>query len=394
MPVALSLSASECAETDRFVWDHPDFLPIFSSGNYGERGAQSVVSPGTAKNALCVGAVANVLVAPSAGSNYFCPAQPSAHSNPFQPQSSAAGAGAGAAGGDIDHEPAAEDESVSMSRLLSFVSGAGLSYDTRFKPEVVAPGHYVVSARSGGHADSDGCHSCAESLMALFGTSMSAAVTAGAAALARQYFIEGRYPSGAPVAAHAFTPSAALLKATLIHSAVPDTVESPPSGAGFSFAELNPTAAAPIPRQTGPTPKSGFGRVQLDTALKLAPPAAGQPQSPLEMFVADQAKISTDEVHSYCFRIRGGGGGGGGAGTVAGQWQTAPLALTSPLDFRATLVWSDPPAALAASWLLINNLDLRYGPHIRIRHPGASPRPRGARPGARALHCFWLFSLM
>ena len=126
--------------------------------------------------------------------------------------------------------------------------------------------------------------------------------------------------------------------------------------------------------------------MQLDTALKLAPAAAGQPQSPLEMFVADQAKISTDEVHSYCFRIRS--GGVGGAGTVAGQWQTAPLALTSPLDFRATLVWSDPPAALAASWLLINNLDLRYGPRIHSRHlSGASPRLRGGRSAAGPAHC-------
>ena len=28
----LSLSLGECRETDRFVCDHPDFLPIFSSG--------------------------------------------------------------------------------------------------------------------------------------------------------------------------------------------------------------------------------------------------------------------------------------------------------------------------------------------------------------------------
>jgi hypothetical protein len=28
--------SSYCVDTDQFVWDHPDFLPIFAAGNYGE----------------------------------------------------------------------------------------------------------------------------------------------------------------------------------------------------------------------------------------------------------------------------------------------------------------------------------------------------------------------
>jgi hypothetical protein len=46
--------------TDEYAWRDRRFLAIFAAGNYGERGAASVVSPGIAKNALTVGATRNV----------------------------------------------------------------------------------------------------------------------------------------------------------------------------------------------------------------------------------------------------------------------------------------------------------------------------------------------
>src|SRR4051794_1351479 len=117
---------------------------------------------------------------------------------------------------------------------------------------------------------------------------MSAAITAGGAAMVRQYYMDGFYPSGQPTLSDGFVPSAALLKATLIHSTVPDTVETPPNAAaGYSaFQELDPRAPTPIPYQTGPTPKSGFGRVQLDTVLKLRP-SQDLMHAALELFVVD-----------------------------------------------------------------------------------------------------------
>ena len=48
------------------------------------------------------------------------------------------------------------------------------------------------------------------------GTSMSTPVVAGAVALVRQYFMQGYYPTGAAVAANAFTPTGPLLKAVLL----------------------------------------------------------------------------------------------------------------------------------------------------------------------------------
>lgn len=45
---------------------------------------------------------------------------------------------------------------------------------------------------------------------------MSTPVAAGAVALVRQYFMQGWYPTGAPVAANAYTPSGPLLKAIVL----------------------------------------------------------------------------------------------------------------------------------------------------------------------------------
>lgn len=45
---------------------------------------------------------------------------------------------------------------------------------------------------------------------------MAAPIVAGSAALVRQYFIEGWYPTGAAVSSSGFIPSGALIKAVLL----------------------------------------------------------------------------------------------------------------------------------------------------------------------------------
>ncbi|GAG29701.1 unnamed protein product, partial [marine sediment metagenome] len=88
--------------------------------------------------------------------------------------------------------------------------GSGPTSDGRRKPEVYAPGCSTTSARSGTSCDT----------RSMTGTSMACPAVAGTAMLVRQYYLEGYYPSGAPDGNDAFTPSAALLKATLLNSAV------------------------------------------------------------------------------------------------------------------------------------------------------------------------------
>ena len=39
----------ESRDMDAFVYAYPDFLPVFASGNYGQKGYQTVVAPSSAK---------------------------------------------------------------------------------------------------------------------------------------------------------------------------------------------------------------------------------------------------------------------------------------------------------------------------------------------------------
>jgi hypothetical protein len=48
---------------------------------------------------------------------------------------------------------------------------------------------------------------------------MATPAVAGAATLVRQYFTDGFYPTGAPVAAHAYQPSASLIRAVMVAGA-------------------------------------------------------------------------------------------------------------------------------------------------------------------------------
>jgi subtilisin family serine protease len=277
----------ESRDTDRFVYDTADFLPIFAAGNYGRNGLQSVVAPGTAKNSLCIGATrSSMLSRDQSGAIDVCGSE-KASDNP------------------------------EIHRFLTIFSGRGPTYDFRIKPELVTAGEFVVSARSNGEPNVENCASCPDALHALFGTSMSTGIASGAAALTRQYYTDGFYPTGAAVVRNKFLPSAALLKATLIHSAIPDIVDPYYDADIF----LNDTYS--------PSVKYGFGRIQLNTVLK-------DPSAPYNLYVVDRKPISTLELHHYCFA----------------------LAKHVNYLFRATLVYSDPPALMSAKWLLINNLDL------------------------------------
>ncbi len=149
------------ASADRFLWEHKEFLSLFSIGNAGP-GEGTAGNPATAKNVVSVGASYN-------GSD-------------------------------------AED-------VASFSSN-GPTSDGRIKPTVIAPGYAIRSA------DSDGLKGSLNSgTTSMSGTSMATPAVAGAAALVRQYFAQGYCPGGVANPAQAIVPSAALVKAALINSA-------------------------------------------------------------------------------------------------------------------------------------------------------------------------------
>ncbi|MGV6815144.1 MAG: S8 family serine peptidase [Phycisphaerales bacterium] len=183
----------------------------------------------------------------------------------------------------------------------SFCSGGqGPTADGRRKPEIYAPGCGTTSASS-----STTCGTTS-----LTGTSMAAPAIAGSAALVRQYYEDGYYPSGLAESQDGFTPSGTLLKATLLNSAVDMTGIS-----GF------------------PSNREGWGRVLLDNALYFA----GDSTTMIIRDVRNAANdaLNTGDLDEIHFTVN---------------------SLTAPL--KATLVWHDAPAAPNASFTPVNNLDL------------------------------------
>ncbi|GMU65935.1 MAG: hypothetical protein AMXMBFR36_22090 [Acidobacteriota bacterium] len=237
-------------DVDEFMWNHKDFLIFFAAGNSGP-GTATVGSPSTAKSAVSVGATLR---------------------------------------------------GTSANSMASF-SSCGPTDDGRFKPEITVPGSGIVSANNDGSITTNNC-----STQSMSGTSMATPGAAGLAALARQYFTDGWYPSGSEVPADGFTPSAALLRATLVNSAASMT---------------NATAI--------PSNCQGWGRVLLENALYFS----GQPR---RLWVEDDAAAfpsgSSGETRSYSFTV------------ASGQ------------SLKVTLAWTDFPSTPAASLHLVNDLDL------------------------------------
>ena len=100
-PTLMGRYTTTSVRVDQYVWDNPDFLPVFSAGNSGGQTgiASSVISPGTAKNALTVGSSYNL-------------------------------------------------DSSSAIDVLANNSGRGPVLDGRVKPDIVAPGVSIYSTAS------------------------------------------------------------------------------------------------------------------------------------------------------------------------------------------------------------------------------------------------------
>ena len=270
---------------DQFVWDHPEMLILFSAGNSGvdanwdgyvDEG--SIDSPGTAKNALTVGASENYRLSGGynpggACSTYFL-----------------------CWGTDFPVNPTKDDRLSENAGELAAFSGRGPTEDGRRKPDVVAPGTNILSTRSSATtATGWGPYNYYYTYMG--GTSMATPLVAGTAALVREYYVDGGH-----------VPSAALLKATLINSAV----DIP------GYLNTNQEAGKPIPNQ-----HEGWGRIDVGAATW------GDRE------FRDNVSVGDGQTNTYFFDV---------------DYSASP--------FKVTLVWSDYPAEPAASPALVNDLDL------------------------------------
>jgi len=215
---------SDSVTVDQFMWDNRDMLITYSAGNAGEDADadgviddDSIGSPATAKNTLTVGASEN-----DREGNWDCDETVDFEFGCNSGQNDLL------TYGDFFGFPAppiSTDPSAGNAQQMAAFSSRGPTDDGRIKPDVVAPGTWILS----GYSDlyQEGYDVLANPQNGLFqdngwgvphnddykyfgGTSMSNPITAGAAAVVRDYYDK----------AHGHQATAALTKATLINSAV------------------------------------------------------------------------------------------------------------------------------------------------------------------------------
>ncbi|MET0594611.1 MAG: S8 family serine peptidase, partial [Polyangiaceae bacterium] len=247
-PYLQSNYSARTVDVDKFMWEHKEVLIVFAAGNYGRSNTEfSVGSPSTMKNGLGVGSTR------------------------------------------VNNTSNSSDENISG------FSSRGWSADGRIKPDIMTPGY---NNSAGNDRNAGGTPNCG--INGGGGTSYAAPVAVGAAALVRQYFTEGFYPSGAKSDADKITPTAALIKATMINSGVSMT------GVDNAGGPITPI----------PSNEQGWGRIRLDQSLIFA-------GGTRKILIDDHRQtMAAGATTPFTYSVKGVG---------AGQ------------QLKVTLVWTDAP---------------------------------------------------
>ncbi|MHC4975489.1 MAG: S8 family serine peptidase [Planctomycetota bacterium] len=255
-----------CSEIDSFMYDNEDSLVMFAITNGSE-----LKNPENAKNSLAV-----------------------ARTN---------------------------DTTVPLGTIGDFNKfgggGEGPTDDGRRKPDILAPGTNITSANivsrdGGGNIISD----C--TLRTLSGTSMASPAIAGAAAMTRQYFMDGFYPTGVATPGDELTPSAALVKAMIINSGQDITLTAIPSRPVTGY----------------PTDNEGWGRAQLDRVLHF--PGEARTLIVQDVRNTDGGALNTTDVTTYEVNVTG-----------------------SAEQLRVTLAFTDVEGVPLTATPVVNDIDLQ-----------------------------------
>lgn len=119
------------------------------------------------------------------------------------------------------------------------------------------------------------------------GTSMATPTCAGGAALVRQYFLEGWHATGTQVQGNSLVPSAALVKATMIHS-----------GQKMQYKTSNGAWVTP---STLPHQSQGFGSVDLSKVLYFQGESGAR-----RLYVQDREEVSQGGESMLCYDVEQG----------------------------------------------------------------------------------------
>jgi len=306
----------DSANSDDFIWNHPDMVITFSAGNAGVDGnnngvvdSDSTGSPATAKNVITVGASEN-----DRNGNWDCDSNLSYTQCAAQGGQNVPFTYGAAWPADYPAEPLKSDPSAGNAQQMAAFSSRGPTDDGRIKPDVVAPGTWVLSGYASLYQQEyDGAPNPQNGLYQydgwgypldgeykyMGGTSMSNPLVAGAAAVTRDFYQKK----------HGHAASAALVKATLINSAV-DLLDENNDGANDNDFPI-------------PNIHEGWGRVDLGAAV-------------------DDSHVYQDET----------------TGLNTGATSSYQYTVASPGTLKITLVWSDYPSTESASVNLVNDLDL------------------------------------
>jgi serine protease AprX len=296
------------SEIDKFVYENPDMVICFAAGNDGvddDRNGvtdlRQIGSQAAAKNCITVGASENFR--PDLTLEYGF--------RGFVTQSGHLKFGANP----IKFDPMADN-----SEGMAAFSSRGPSPEGRIKPDIVAPGTGILSARSSEASDA-GLFGVSDDPAWMYdaGTSMATPLVSGCAAVVRQALLQN--PPQGTGGGGEYSPSAALVKAVLINGAVE------------LKGQYHPSEAGPPPNYN-----SGWGRVNLTESVStaMASNSAGcREGAPLQ------------DAGSFEFQV--------------------PV-TQARATLKATLVWTDPPAPM-----LQNDLDLTVKVGAQSRVGNTSP---------------------
>ncbi|KYG63163.1 serine protease [Bdellovibrio bacteriovorus] len=280
-------------QVDEWSYANPDMLILFAAGNSGSDknkdgriDANTMASPGTAKNVLTVGASENVT-----------------KSGGIQVQINKLRS----AKDEWPVDPINSDYISNNENGLAMFSSRGPTADGRTKPDIVAPGTNILSVRSQvkGASELWGAYNADYAWSG--GTSMATPLTAGAAAVARQVLQEKIGIAN---------PSAALMKATMIHTAV-DMFPG-------QFGEIGAARGQEILTRR-PNSDEGYGRVDVSAIANLGPQT---------VFIDNTTGVAQGAEVSYQVTVGNNG------------------------SLYANLVWTDAPGSSNAALALVNDLDL------------------------------------